>query len=99
MRLIMNDPDFFENDAGQADLFADQPPQPRKVMDFQAEARKRLNKLLAEAKAADKSPWSEKELQKLQILFPQMAEWLPDDEADQLCFEFSQQVERLKDAA
>lgn len=95
----MSDPDFFGNQPPQADLFADQPPQPRKVMDFQAEARKRLQKLLAEAKAADKSPWSEKELQKLQILFPQMAEWLPDDEANQLCFEFAQEMERLKDAA
>lgn len=95
----MNDPDLFGNDPPQADLFAGQPSQPRKVMDFQAEARKRLQKLLAEAKAADRSPWSEKELQKLQILFPQMAEWLPDDEANQLCFEFAREMERLRDAA
>jgi len=96
---MMSDPDLFGNELPQADLFADQPPQPRKVMDFQTEARKRLQKLLAEAKAAEKSPWSEKELQKLQILFPQMAEWLPGDEANQLCFEFAQEVARLKDAA
>jgi len=68
-------------------------------MDFQAEARKRLLKLIASARAADRLPWSERELQKLQILFPQMAEWLPDDEADQLRFEFAQEIERLKNAA
>ena len=68
-------------------------------MDFQAEARKRLLKVLAEARAAATLPWSQRELRKWEILFPQMAEWLPGDEADQLCFEFSQEIERLKHAA
>ena len=31
-----------------------------------------------------------------QILFPQLAKWLPDDEAAQLCFEFAQEIERIE---
>jgi hypothetical protein len=31
-----------------------------------------------------------------QTVFPQMADWLPDDEANQLRFEFMQEIERLK---
>ena len=95
----MSNPDLFGNGPPQSDLFADHAPQPRKVMDFQAEARKRLLKVIAEAKAAETLPWTERELQKWQILFPQMAGWLPDDEADQLQFEFAREVERLKNAA
>lgn len=95
----MSNPDLFGNGPPQSDLFADQPVQSRKVMDFQAEARKRLLKLIAEAKAAETLPWSERELQKWQILFPQMAEWLPDDEAGQLRFEFAAEIERLRSAA
>ncbi len=34
-----------------------------------------------------------------QTVFPQMANWLPDDEAGQLCFEFAREIERLKAAA
>jgi hypothetical protein len=95
----MSDPDLFGNNPPQADLFADHRPGPRKVMDFQAEARRRLERVLAMAKAASRMPWSKRELEKWQILFPQMAGWLPDDEADQMCFEFAQEVERLSKAA
>jgi hypothetical protein len=95
----MSEPDQFENNPTQADLFGDHRPGPRKVMDFQAEARRRLEKVLAEARAAEHMPWTRRELEKWQILFPQMAGWLPDDEANQLCFEFAQEVERLSKAA
>ena len=95
----MSNPDLFGHSGPQADLFADKPPQPRQIMDFPSEARKRLLKVLAEARAATTLPWSERDTRKWEILFPQMAEWLPGDEADQLCFEFSQELERLRNAA
>lgn len=95
----MSDPDLFGNAPSQGDMFADHRPGPRKVMDFQAEARRRLEKVLAEAKAADHMPWAKRELEKRQILFQQMAGWLPDDEANQLCFEFAREIERLQNAA
>lgn len=95
----MTDPDLFGLVEPQADLFADQPPQPRKVIDFPSEARRRLLKVLAEARAAATLPWSERDARKWEILFPQMAEWLPGEEAGQLCFEFAQELERLRNAA
>jgi hypothetical protein len=95
----MSDEDLFGFTPPQADLFADTPAQPRKVFDFPDEARRRLMKVLAEARAATTLPWSERETGKWEILFPQMAQWLPDDEASQLCFEFAEHIERLRHAA
>jgi hypothetical protein len=95
----MNDPDLYGNTVGQADQFPNATPQPGRIDDFPAESRRRLLKMLAEAKTAEHLPWSQKETETLQILFPQMARWLPDDERDQLCFEFAQEIERLKNAA
>lgn len=95
----MSKSDLFEDFAPQGDLFSNEPVQQRKVVDFPSEARARLLKLLAQARAAAALPWSERDTRKWEILFPQMAEWLPDDEANQLCFEFAQELERLRNAA
>lgn len=92
-----NTPDLFGN--GQPDLFADQPPQPRTVMDYPTVARARLLKALTTARAATSMPWNERDTRMWEVLFPQMAGWLPEDEADQLRFEFAQELERLKRAA
>jgi hypothetical protein len=61
--------------------------------------RRRLHAVLETARNADRMPWPEKKARVWQIVFPQMANWLPDDEADQLRFEFAQEIERLKLAA
>jgi hypothetical protein len=34
-----------------------------------------------------------------QTVFPNMAKWLPAEEAGQLCFDFAQEMERLNKAA
>jgi hypothetical protein len=44
-------------------------------------------------------PWPEHEARVWQIVFPNMANWLPDDEAEQLRFEFAREMERLRQAA
>lgn len=67
-------------------------PDPEKV-------RQRLKALLEQARSADKMPWPERDARMWQIVFPNMANWLPNDEADQLRFEFAQEMERLKQAA
>lgn len=61
--------------------------------------RRRLHEILERARAAPNTPWPEKKQRVWQIVFPNMAKWLPDDEADQLRFEFAQEIERLKNAA
>jgi len=43
-------------------------------------------------------PWDERTLGLHQTVFPQMTNWLPDDEARQLRLEFEIEVVRLKAA-
>lgn len=61
-------------------------------------ARRKLLALLECARSADTMPWSERDARMWQTVFPQMANWLPKDEAEQLCFAFAQEIERLRAA-
>lgn len=58
--------------------------------------RARLNRILAEARAAESLPSSRALL--LRTIFPQMTSWLPEEEGAQLRFEFEKEMERLKAA-
>jgi len=88
-------PDLFE-DAEQADLFGDQPtPEYRPDPDS---VRARLHKILAEARAAQRLPWDPARASLYRMIFPQMTNWLPEDEAVQLRFEFEVEMARLKAA-
>ena len=61
------------------------------------EVRRELNEILAEARGATSgSPWDERTLQYHKVVFPQMANWLPSAERDQLRFAFAQEVERIE---
>jgi hypothetical protein len=66
-------------------------PDPEKV-------RRRLQALLEQARAAERMPWPERDARMWQIVFPNMANWLPHDEAEQLRFEFAREMERLRAA-
>lgn len=69
-------------------------PDPTKI--DPEEIRQELRALLALAKAAhDEAPWDLRTHRYHQVVFPQMANWLPDDEAQQLCFEFAKELERI----
>ncbi len=87
-----NQPDLFiaEKEPG---LFEDQPerayrPDPDKV-------RSRLQKILAEARAAQNFPWEPTTVSLYRLIFPQMTRCLPEDEAAQLRLEFEAELERL----
>jgi len=67
-------------------------PDPEKV-------RQRLRLLLDKARSAQRMAWSERDARMWQIVFPNMANWLPEEEAAQLRFEFAREMERLKRAA
>ncbi|MEI9849621.1 MAG: hypothetical protein WDN24_00805 [Sphingomonas sp.] len=70
---------------------------PRSYAPDPAEVRAELLQLLATARSAeDRSPWDARTFQYHKTVFPQMARWLPDDERDQLCFEFARHVERIE---
>ncbi len=61
--------------------------------------RQKLHAALDQARGAARMPWTEKEARVWEIVFPNMANWLPEDEANQLRFEFAREIERLKLAA
>jgi hypothetical protein len=61
--------------------------------------RRRLKSLVEKVQSAKTMPWSERDARMWQTVFPNMAKWLPDDEADQLRFEFAREMKRLKRAA
>lgn len=83
---------------GEAENMIPHPEQPSAEPDPQR-VRSKLYALLQTARAADRMPWTPRKASMWQIVFPQMANWLPDDEADQLRFEFAHEIERLKLAA
>jgi hypothetical protein len=62
------------------------------------EVRAELLAVLAEARAAQSFPWDARRTLYWRTVFPQMTNWLPDDEAAQLRFEFETEMRRL-DAA
>lgn len=80
----------------QADLFGAEPvpayrPDPEKV-------RSRLHKILAEARAAKTLPWEPTTLSLYRTIFPQMTNWLPEEEGAQLRFQFEEELARLEAA-
>jgi hypothetical protein len=86
-------PDLFVTES-QSDLFGAEAatayrPNPDKV-------RARLHKILAEARAAQTSPWEPARVSLYRTIFPQMTLWLPEDEAAQLRFEFETEMARLE---
>lgn len=94
---------LFGHSPAQGNLFGSgddrmQAPHRRSLPDPEA-VRVRLKSLLEKARLAEKMPWSERDAQMWQTVFPNMAKWLPDNEAEQLRFAFAQEMERLKQTA
>lgn len=81
----------------QSDLFDEDAPTPVYRADPD-EVRAELHKILAEARAAQKLPWAPKQVSLYRTIFPQMTNWLPDEEAAQLRFEFDIEMKRLEAA-
>ncbi|WP_426436125.1 hypothetical protein [Bradyrhizobium genosp. P] len=79
----------------QSDLFDDEAPTPEYRADPDA-VRTELYKILAEARAARKL--EPKTVLLYRTIFPQMTNWLPDEEGAQLRFEFETEIKRLEAA-
>jgi len=100
---MTDETDLFGRDPVQGSLFGArenrlQAPRQQSLPDPET-VRLRLQSLVEKARSAEKMPWSERDARMWQTVFPNMAKWLPEDEADQLCFEFAQEMERLKQVA
>lgn len=95
--------DLFGHRPAQGSLFGageDRLQAPRQsTMPDPDDVRRRLNALLFKAQSAEKLPWSERDARMWQTVFPNMAKWLPEEEAGQLCFEFAREMVRLTNAA
>ena len=89
----LNHPDLFNT---QPDMFGPAPvvsyaPDPASV-------RTELLLVLDEARTATVMPWPPKKAGYWRLVFPQMTNWLPDEEAAQLRFAFEQEIKRLEAA-
>jgi hypothetical protein len=61
------------------------------------EVREELNAILAIARAArDAAPWDMRTHRYHKVVFPQMTNWLPDDEAAQLKLAFMAELDRIE---
>lgn len=100
---MTDDTDLFGKSPAQGSLFGpgeDRLKAPRQSsMPDPETVRLRLKSLLEMVRSAEKMPWSERDARMWQTVFPNMAKWLPEEEADQLRFEFAQEMERLKRVA
>lgn len=91
--------DLFGRAPAQGSLFgagADrlEAPQQRCLPDPEI-IRRRLKALLEQARTARTMPWPERDARMWQTVFPNMAKWLPEDEAEQLRRDFAREMERL----
>ena len=61
------------------------------------EVREDALAILASARAVTADAlWDMRTYRYNKVVFPQMTRWLPDDERDQLCFEFFRELERIE---
>jgi hypothetical protein len=85
---------FQEEESGS---FGDDAPTPEYRADPDT-VRAELHKILDEARAAQKLPWDKSKASLYRTIFPQMTNWLPEDEGAQLRFEFETEIARLEAA-
>lgn len=89
--------DLFDSASKQLGLELGDAEPPRSYEPNRDEVRAELTEILETARAAaDEAPWDERTFLYHKVVFPQMARWLPDDERDQLCFEFAREVRRIE---
>ncbi|MFZ1964702.1 MAG: hypothetical protein WAU78_14770 [Roseiarcus sp.] len=89
----------------QLDLFGESQPELRRFEVspgvYRAdpdEVRAELLRVLAQVRAAQSFPWDARRTLYWRTVFPQMTNWLPDEEAAQLRFEFETEIRRLEAA-
>ncbi len=95
--MAIQQTDLFRKEAEQVDLFsASAEPKRTSSQVTQEEVRAKMLLMLEQARTATQMPWDERTARVKEVIFPQMAKWLPNDEANQLMLEFKQAFERLR---
>jgi hypothetical protein len=95
-KVSRNQLDLFSGDE-QEELF-DEDAAPAAYRADPDEVRAELHRILAEARAAQTFPWEPRRVALYRTIFPQVTNWLPDDEAAQLRFDFEAELARLEAA-
>ncbi len=67
----------------------------RKQISHEERARKKLGRVLEEARSATTMPWSQRDLKFWLTVFPQMSNWLPEPEREEMRAAFRAEMERL----
>lgn len=93
----MKQTDLFRKEPKHFDLFsASDKPKRASSQVTQEEVRGKMLLMLEQARSATQMPWDERTARVNEVTFPQMAKWLPNDEANQLKLEFKEAFERLR---
>jgi hypothetical protein len=89
-----------DNSTGPAQLgfgFAEAAPSRESWLPDPDDIRQDAQAILASARAVTADQlWDQRTYRYNKVVFPQMVRWLPDDERDQLCFEFFRELERIE---
>jgi hypothetical protein len=88
--------DLFQDD-DPSDVSGEDPSTPEYRPDPDS-VRDELHKILAEMRGAKTVPWEPTRVSLYRTIFPQMTNWLPEDEGAQLRFEFETEIARLEAA-
>ncbi len=87
--------DLFGDSERQGDLFGEVAAHQRVWTPDPDKVRRRLERILAEARAAERMPWNWAQRSLYKKIFPDMAKLLPESEAEQYRFQFEREWERL----
>lgn len=91
--------DLFGHSPAQGSLFGEGEARmqvvQRSTLPDPEQVRRRLEALLAKAKAARTMPWGERDARMWKTVFPNMANWLPASEAKQMRLDFAREMKRL----
>ncbi len=85
--------------ARQQSLFPAGSDEPRIPTPEPEDIRRQLLGVLRLLREAETLPWSPHEFRTWRIIFPQMTNWLPDDEAEDLKDAFAREMDRWGDRA
>lgn len=77
--------------------FAEEKPTQQSWLPNPDDVREDALAILASARAVTADNlWDQRTFRYNKVVFPNMTKWLPDEEREQLCFEFFKEIERIE---
>ena len=88
--------DLFGHVPQRGELFRDPQPITPPIQHTPETIRARMHEILGEARAAKTLPWTPRIVRSHTAMFPYMAEWLEEQEGQQLLLDFKTELDRLE---